>query len=222
MSNILEEIKQEVEQERWMALWKKYQNHVYSAIAGILVLSAGIMWWQNNETAKISAQSNDYTQALMMVESDPNRAFKIFENIPSKGETIYATLARFWVASILLERGDQKGAKDLYEIIYKNSSGLFTSGKKKALGQLAHLKSLYIDIDTVDPEVIIQKAKPYAEKNSAWKGLAHELLGLAHLKKGNKTEALAHLTQITSDTTTPAPVKIRAQAIINYLHTHQS
>ena len=221
MSNILDEIKQEVDQERWLALWKKYQNHLYGVIAGIFTISAVFMWWQNQQTSKIAAQSNDYTQALMISESDPERAFKIFEHIPSKGETIYATLSRFWVAAILLERGDAKGAKELYEIIHKNSSGLFTSSKTKILGQLAHLRSLYIDIDIADPETIIKQATPYAGENSPWQNLANELLGLAYLKKGDKDKAKSYLNQVVEGANTPSPFKIRAQAVINYLNTTQ-
>lgn len=221
MSNILEEIKQEVDQERWLALWKKYQNHVYGLIASVFALTAGIMWWQNQQASKAIAQSNDYTQALMIAETDPDRAFKIFEHIPSKGETIYATLSRFWVAALLLERGDAKGAKELYNIIYKNSSGLFTSSKVKILGQLAHLRSLYIDIDQANPETIIQQVTPYSKKDSPWQDLAHELLGLSYLKKGDKEKAQFHLKQIVSGAHTSPSLKIRAQAVINYLNTNQ-
>jgi hypothetical protein len=179
------------------------------------------MWWQNQEASKIAAQSNEYTQALMISESDPERAFKIFEHIPSKGETIYATLSRFWVAAMLLERGDTKGAKELYDIIYKNSTGLFTPSQTKLLGQLAELRSLYIDIDAIDPQIIIQRATPYATQDSPWKNLAYELLGLAYLKKGDKEKAKSHLNKILEDPKISPTFKIRAQAVVNYLNTDQ-
>ncbi|HCI48772.1 MAG TPA: hypothetical protein DEZ09_02885 [Holosporales bacterium] len=221
MSNILEEIKQEVDQERWLSLWKKYQNHVYSGVTAVLVIAAGMMWWQNHQTSKTSIQSNEYTQALVISESDPERAFKIFEHIPAKGETIYAQLSRFWVAAILLERGDTKGAKELYDIIYQNSSGLFASSSLKILGQLAQLHGLYIEIDTVDPQIIIQKATPYASADSPWRHLGNELLGLSYLKKGDKEKARSSLHKILEDPKVPAAFKVRAQAIINYLNTDQ-
>lgn len=221
MSNILEEIKQEAEQEQWINLWKKYQNHVYGAVAAILAITAGILWWQNQQASKVASQSIEYTQALMLVESDPENAFKIFEHIPSKGETIYAQLSRFWVASILLERGDAKGAKELYEIIHRNTTGLLASSKMKSLGQLAHLHGLYIGIDSEKPESIIQQATPYASSDSPWQMVANELLGIAYMKKGDKEKAKSYLTKIVEDAKTAAVLKIRAQAIINYLNTTQ-
>jgi len=219
MSDIIEEIKKDVEQERWMHLWKKYQNHVYGFVAAIIVVTAASVWWQNQTSAKIASQSNSYIQALMLSESDPERALKIFERIPAKGETVYATLSRFWVASMLLERGDSKGAKSLYDIIYRHSTGLFTSSKMKAFGQLAFLRSLYIDVDSVDPQTIIQKVTPYAQKDSPWKDLANELLGLAYLKKGDKEKSKEFFGKIVSDPKIPSAFKIRSQAVINYLNT---
>lgn len=221
MSNILEEIKQEVEQEQWLNLWKKYQNHVYGAVAAILLITAGVLWWQNHQSSKIALQSTEYTQALMLSESDPENALKIFEHIPAKGETIYALLSRFWVASMLLQRGDTKGARELYEIIYKNSTSLFSPSKEKVLGQLAHIHGLYIDIDTADPELIIRQATPYAKQDSPWQMLANELLGLAYLKKGDKEKARSYLGKIVEDPKSAAALKVRAQAVINYLNTTQ-
>jgi hypothetical protein len=219
MSDIIEEIKKDVEQERWMHLWKKYQNHVYGFVTAIIVVTAASVWWQNQTSSKIASQSNSYIQALMLSESDPERALKIFERIPAKGETVYATLSRFWVASMLLERGDSKGAKSLYDIIYRNSTGLFTSSKMKAFGQLSFLRRLYIDVDSVDPQTIIQKVTPYAQKDSPWKDLANELLGLAYLKKGDKEKSKEYFGKIVSDPKIPSAFKIRSQAVINYLNT---
>lgn len=221
MSNIIEEIKQEIDQQRWLNLWKKYQNHAYGGVVSILIIAAGIMWWQNQQQSKISLQSDEYTQALMIAETDPEKAFKIFEHIPATGETIYACLSRFWVASMLLERGDTKGAKELYSIISKNSMGLFSSSKEKILGELAQMHSFYIDIDSESPDVLIKKVTPYANEESPWKNLAYELLGLAYLKIGDKEKSKSYFRKITEDPKASAAFKVRSQAVINYLNTNQ-
>ena len=109
----------------------------------------------------------------------------------------------------------------IYDIIYQNSSGLFASSSLKILGQLAQLHGLYIEIDTVDPQIIIQKATPYASADSPWRHLGNELLGLSYLKKGDKEKARSSLHKILEDPKVPAAFKVRAQAIINYLNTDQ-
>ena len=218
MSNIIEEIKSEVAQERWHNLWKKYQRHVYAAAAGIVLLTAGHVWWTNHQASVSASQSALYIQAVSLTPKNKEEALHLFERIPSAGETVYATLARFWIASILLEQGDKTGALSIYKIIESKNAGLFSGQKKALFAKTALFRRLYLEVDQA-PGMVLKEVKGYTTKSSPWRQPALELKALAHLKLEQPSEAKDSLNLLVNDKDTPANLKTRAMFLLSYLNT---
>lgn len=217
MSNIIEEIKAEVEQERWHNLWKKYQNYIYGIASAIVLLTAGYVWWENHEKSVVASQSNAYIRAAVLAETDKAGALKIFERIPSTGETVYATLARFWVADILTEQGDKDGALSLYKIIESKNGGLFASSKQKSFAKVALFRRLFMEVDQ-KPKDVISTVQSYMKEDNPWRHIAHELTALALIKLERKSEAKAHLEKLLEDKEIAPNIKMRHQLLLNFIN----
>ncbi len=217
MSNIIEEIKAEVAQERWHNLWKKYQQHAYGLAAGIVLLTAGYVWWQNHQKSVTASQSNAYIQAVVLSETDKATALKILERIPSKGETVYATLARFWVADILTEQGDTKGAISLYKIIENKNGGLFSSAKQKSFAKVALFRRLFMEVDH-KPQETLSAVQGYLKEDNPWRHLAYEIAALALMKLERNNEAKGYLQKLIDDQEIAANIKMRHQLLLNYIN----
>ena len=217
MSNFIEEIKAEVAQERWHNLWKQYRQYVLGAANAIVLLTGGHVWWQNHQKAVIAAQSNAYIQAAVLSETNTEAALKIFERIPSKGNTVYATMARFWVANILAEQGDNKGAISLYKIIENNNGGIFASAKQKSFAKAALFRRLYMEVDDA-AEHVLSTVQAYTKEDNPWRHLAYELAALALIKLNRSAEAKPYLEKLVNDQDIAYNIKMRHQLLLNYVN----
>lgn len=217
MSDFIEEIKQEVAHERWVALWKRYQHHILVAIAGILLVAAILTWWQNHQKSIIRNQSDFYIRAVVLSETDPKSALKLFERIPVSGETVYATLSRFWVASLLLEQNSKEDAIAIYKNIEAKNGSLFSSKQEKAFAHTARMRRALLLVDT-HPEDVLALMKPFLSEKNTWKLVASEISSLAYIKLGQPEKAKPFLTNIISASDTTPQMKLRAQSLLSSLN----
>ncbi len=219
MVDIFDEIKEDIQQEKWALLWQKHQRHIYMGLAGVVALTLAGLLWQYHETSKITAQSDAYMQALMETEVNPESSLVNFERIPGRGESIYASLARFWAAALLLKKGDDTNAEILYSQIDKKTSSIFpTSKDTQIINHLAVLRDASIQVDKGDPQTVFKNLQSLAKDDSPWRFSAWELSGLAKLKLQDKGGALEFFEKIANDPKALPSFKIRAQAMINYVN----
>lgn len=220
MVDIFDEIKEDIQQERWLLLWQKHQRHLYIGLATIIALTIAGLLWQYHESSKIAAQSDAYMQALMETEVNPESSLVNFERIPGRGESIYASLARFWAAALLLKKGDDTNAEILYNQVDKKTSGIFSFSKDALLiNPIAVLRDASIQVDKEDPQVVLKNLQSLTKEDSPWRFSAWELSGLAKVKLQDKPGALEFFEKIMNDKKALPSFKIRAQAMINYVNT---
>lgn len=217
MSDFIEEIKQEVAHERWVALWKRYQNHILGVIAGLLLITAALSWWQNHQKAIIRNQSDFYIQAVVLSETDPKSSLKLFERIPVSGETVYATLSRFWVASLLLDQNNKEDAIAIYKTIEEKNGSLLASKQEKVFAHTARMRRALLLVDT-QPQDVLALMKPFLSHKNTWGFIASEISALAHIKLDQPEKAKPFLTEIMSASDATPQMKIRAQSLLNSLN----
>lgn len=219
MVDIFDEIKEDIQQEKWGMLWQKHQRHIYMGLAGVVAITIAGLLWQYYENSKITAQSDAYMQALMETEVNPESSLVNFERIPGRGESIYASLARFWAAALLLKKGDDSNAQVLYSQVVKKTSSIFpTSKDTQMINHLAVLRDASIQVDKGDPQVVLKTLQSLAKEDSPWRFSAWELSGLAKVKLQDKEGALEFFEKIMKDPKVLPSFKIRAQAMINYVN----
>ena len=218
MVDIFDEIKEDIQQERWMLLWQKHQRHIYMGLAGILALTMASLLWQYHQNGKVAGQSDAYMQALMETEVNPESSLVNFERIPGRGESIYASLSRFWAAALLLKKGDETNAEVLYDQVAKNTRSIFpTSKDKQMLNHIAVLRDAAIQVDRGAPETVLKNLQSLTATDCPWRFSAWELSGLAKMKLQDREGSLEFFEKIMQDPKSPPSFKIRAQAMINYV-----
>jgi hypothetical protein len=217
--DIFDEIKEDIQQEKWGLLWQKHQRHIYMGLAGIVAFTIVGLLWQYHESSKITAQSDAYMQALMETEVNPESSLVNFERIPGRGESIYASLARFWAAALLLKKGDDTNAEILYGQINKKTSSIFpTSRDTQMINHVAVVRDAAIQVDKGDPQAVLKNLSSLAKEDNPWRFSAWELSGLAKMKLQDKAGALEFFEKIMNDPKALPSFKIRAQAMINYVN----
>ena len=193
MSDIFEEISKEVQQEKWLSLWRRYQKQINTFGICVLVVAALGWYWQYRQTEITLEASNAYSDAILYVDmGKPDRALHSLEGIPQKSGHAYVELTGLLGGTILQEMADKQGAATAYENVVKNASS-------ETMKDLALLKLLYLQADSGAYEEVLTRISPLVEKNSVWRPLALELKAFVLRQLGKEEEAQQILRDLASN-----------------------
>ena len=73
MSDIFQEVDEEVRRDKAAEFWKKYQNQVLAAAVLIVLASAGFRYWQYERQKATEAAGDQFQQALTALENGKTR-----------------------------------------------------------------------------------------------------------------------------------------------------
>lgn len=220
MSDIFDEIRSDLEQEKWIKLWKKYQKHLSVIGMVIVVATAAMLFMQRRSQSTLLSQSNEYIQALyLMDQGQTEAALQKFERIPLQGESVYANLSRLWVASMLANKGDDAGAAAIYRKVIDETKGFLGMGGMPSIHNLALIKWAYLVLDREDAAQVLSQLTALTSEDNAWRFSAWELSGLLKERLNDPAGAKVFYEKIIHDTHASSTFKIKAQALLNVLPT---
>lgn len=220
VADIFDELKQDIEEERWLLLWKKYQNHVYGIVAAIIIASAGYAWHTNHKQSILAQMSERYFIGMNMVSNKSDRSLTAFDQISASGQNIYSTLARFWAASLLTQKGTNEKAAHVYDTIIDKNTGIISRWDKQKvlMKELAIFKKAYTIIDQANIAAVQKEIEPFAQKGNPWEYSAYEILGLLKLRENKKEEAASYFRKIVNASDASNSFKSRAETFLGTLN----
>ena len=205
---LLKEIDEELQQERFAKLWRRYGNWAIGAALAIVVVVAGHQGWKSYQKNRSEQASLRFTSAIRLAASNnAAEAEKAFAEIAATAPKGYAMLARFREAALAAKQGDQPRAAALYRGIAADS------GLDKTYRDLATLSAAYVSADSAEPKALRQEIAPLTQADSPWRHLARELSALLSLRAGDREVAREELRRLAEDAAAPAALKTRAAEI---------
>lgn len=210
MTDIFDEVEEEVRKERWEQLWKKYGNYaVAGAVAVVLAVGGyrGWQWYQHRQ----NEQASDAFLAAQQQAANGNlvQAESAFGKLAAEAPSGYAELARFMEAAVLLTENKREAALVLLRQI--------AEGNEPVLSKMARLRIGWAEADTASKDVIQKTLAPLLTNDSPFRFAASEILAYATLRAGERDAAIAIYAKLGADNAAPAGVKQRAAAIAEYL-----
>lgn len=200
----LREVDENLRRDQMTNLARKW-GKVAAILVGLLLLALGaFLWWQNHRADVAGQEGEQLTQALQDIDinrtqpGDPRLA--ALAASPRDG---YRAMARLTRAG-LVARTDPAAAATEYQAI-ANDAGL-----PRATRDLALIRAISLQFDTLPPAEVVARLKPLAVANSPWFGSAAELTGMAYLKMNRKDLAAPLFAAIARDN--DAPVGLRGRA----------
>ncbi len=224
MADIFDELQEDIEQERWTRLWKKYHNYIYGVVGGVLIATAGYSWYNHYNQSKLSQAAEQYFRGINSAMHQSANSLPIFNRIAEEYNNIYTTLSRFWAAALLGKQGQDEMAATVYEETISDNSGLIAYWKnpQSLMKELAIFKKAYLTIDQADPETLRKLITPFAQEDNPWKLSAYEILALLQIRENHLAEAKEYLEKIITDKSASAPIKQRAEVLLGTLDQQQS
>jgi hypothetical protein len=209
VSDIFQEVDEELRRENFAKLWARYGKYVIALAVVIVLATAGVTQWRQYQLRQRQTEGVRYAAALDLARQGKEKdAADAFATIARQASGGHATLARLEEAAIKSRSGDIAGAIAVYDTLANDGS----------------LDPLYRDVATLlwaqaslksgDPQAIIARAAPLTSADAPWHPTALELTALAQLKAGDRSAARATYQRIADDLSAPQGLRARATEMV--------
>lgn len=210
--SLLREIDEELRQEHYAKLWKKYGNYVIAAAVVLVIGVAGYQGWRTWDIQSRRDQSDRFEAALEVKRSsDIEAARNAFVELADDAGAGYATLALFQEAAVRQQSGDREGAITAYRELSEDSS------RPKRFQNLALILDALLEMDDADPAALTQRLVPLTASDNPWRFSALEITGFLAHRAGDTGKAREIFERLSNDAAAPQGIRGRAAEMVTIL-----
>ena len=209
---LFREIDEELRQEHYAKLWKKYGTYIIGAALALVVGVAGFQGWRNYDVSTRTAEGMRFAEAQRLMRGDQNEAAaRAFASLAADANAGYALLARFQDAALLAGQGDQAGAIIAYRELARDT------GIDALYRDLALVLGALHEIDTADRAALGQRIAPLTADDNPWRYSAREIIAVLARRDGDAGKARELYSGIANDVVAPSGIRARAQEMLALL-----
>jgi hypothetical protein len=207
VSDIFDEVDEEVRREQFKKLWERYGN-LFIALAVLVVLGVaawrGYDYWRTKQAEQFGAQFN--AAATLAADGKHDEAEKAFAAIADKGTTGYRALAKLREAAEI-EKRDPKAAVAAYDDVAHNSS------VGQPLQDFAALRAGMLLADSAPLADVDRRLAPLATGTGPFRHSAREVLAVAAWKAGDIAAMRKWVKMVNDDSETPPSLRQRVDIL---------
>lgn len=207
MSEIFDEVNEEVRRDQLKRLWERY-SIVIVAVAVLIVGGVGgwraYQYFEGKKAAEAGAAFD--AAAELSDQKKHTEAEAAFEKIAQTAPSGYRTLARLRAAGEVAERDPAAAAKMFDDIA---ADGSVRAEER----DLARLRAAGLVLDTSGYDAMLQRLEPATQAGATYRHSARELLALSAWRANDATAARKWLDMIAEDGESPAGLRSRAEAL---------
>jgi hypothetical protein len=207
VSELFDEIDEEVRREQLKKLWDKYSIYI---IALAIVIIAGVGGWrgyQYLEAKKAAEAGATFDRAVELADQNKHaEAEAAFADLAAKAPAGYRILARLRTAAEVAAR-DKPAAAKMFDEIAADAS---VAAPER---DLARIRAAQLLLETTTYPNMLQRLEPAAGKDGAFRHSARELLALSAWRANDTAATRQWLDMIANDGDTPPGLRSRAEAL---------
>jgi hypothetical protein len=193
VSDIFNEVDEEVRREQLKRLWDRYSIYIIGAAVLLILAVAGWRAYEWSEGRKAAAAGGAFQAAVTLSEQGKHAdAEAAFAKVAETGTAGYRDLARLRAAAELAQH-DPKAALAAYDAL-ANDNRL-----PEVLRDLAALRAGFLLVDTGSLADIRQRLEPLTGPDRTFRNTARELLGLAAWRTGDAAAARNWFEMVAND-----------------------
>jgi hypothetical protein len=207
VSELFDEVDEEVRREQLKKLWDKYQIYIIALAVLIIAAVGGWRGYQYLEAKKAAEAGGAFNKAIELSEQNKHaEAEAAFADLAAKAPSGYRMLARFRVAAEVATRDPQAAAKMFDDLAADRSLGAEQR-------ELARIRAGGLVLDSASYSDMVQRLEPETVPGATFRHVARELLALSAFRANDSTAARQWLDMIALDAETPPSLRSRAEAL---------
>ena len=207
MSELFNEVDEEVRRDQLKKLWDRYSIYIIALAVLIVAAVGGWRGYQYLEAKKAAEAGAAFDKAVELSEQNKHgEAEAAFAELAAQGPAGYRVLARFRVAGEVANRDPQAAAKMFDDLAADRSVGA-------ELQDLAKVRAAGLLLDALSYPNMLQRLEAAAAPGATYRHSARELLALSAWRANDTTAARQWLEMIANDAETPPGMRSRAEAL---------
>lgn len=212
MSDIFDEVDEELRAERMRKLLQRYGGLLVLAMVLVVAGVGGWQAWRSHEAKATAGIAQEYLTGLEGAAGPPGDARRAAQlelaKVAQDGNAGYRVLARMREAALQADSGDAAGAEALWSEVANDPSA------DPLLRDAAVLQSVLHQVDHGDPAALEARLKPLAAPDNPWHPLAQEAQALLDIRQGHTDAARTTLKQLAQDVSSPEGVRQSANVLL--------
>jgi hypothetical protein len=207
VSELFDEVDEEVRREQLKKLWDKYSIYIIAAALLVIAAVGGWRGYQFIEAKKAAEAGAAFNRAVELSEQGKHEeAEKAFADLAASAPYGYRLLSRFHQAAELVARDPQAAAK-MFDTLAADSS----IGAEQQ--ELARIRAAGLLVDSATYGDMKQRLEKETTPPATFRHTARELLALSAFHANDMAAARQWLDQISADRDTPPSLRSRAEAL---------
>jgi hypothetical protein len=207
VSELFDEVDEEVRREQLKKLWEKYSLFIIGAALLVIAAVGGWRGYQYLEAKKAAEIGDAFNKAAeLSTQNKRAEAEAAFADLAAKAPSGYRMLARLRAAGEAADRDPKAAAKMFDDIAADRSVGTVEQA-------LARIRAAGLLLDTASYNDVQQRLQSDAAPDATFRHAARELLALSAYRANDATAARKWLDMIEADNDTPPSLRSRAEAL---------
>ena len=207
MTELFNEVDEEVRRERLQQLLQKYSVHIIAAALLVIAAVGGWRGYQYLEEKKAAEAGDAFNKAVELSEQGKHtEAEAAFNELIAKAPAGYRMLARFRAAAEVANKDPQAAAKLFDDLAADSSIG-------PELQALARIRAAGLLLDSDTYADMLRRLEPDTASGQTFRHTARELLALSAFRANDSTATRKWLDEIELDAETPPSMRSRAEAL---------
>jgi hypothetical protein len=207
VSEIFDEVDEEVRREQLKKLWEKYSIYIIAAAVLVVAAVGGWRGYQYLEAKKAAEAGAAFDAAVELSEQNKHaEAEAAFGKLAATAPSGYRMLARLRQAAEVATRDPQAAAK-MYDDIAADRS------VRSPEQDLARIRAASLLLEKTSYAGMLQRLETAAEPDATFRHTARELLALSAWRANDTAAARHWLDVIANDGETPSGLRSRADAL---------
>ena len=207
MSELFDEVDEEVRREQLKRLWDRYSILIIALAILVVAAVGGWRGYQYVEAQKAAEAGAAFDTAIDLSDkSKHTEAEAAFDKLAASAPSGYRGLARLRAAAEVAANDPKAGAK-LYDDIAADS------GIAAAQQELARIRAAGLLIDTETYPNMLQRLEAATKPTASFRHTAREMLALSAWRANDTGAARQWLDMIAGDGETPSAMRSRAEAL---------
>jgi hypothetical protein len=206
--DLFREVDEEVRQERYIKIWKRYGIYIIALVLTIILITVGIVVWRDLQRSALESNSEGLISAIAASSDRQNEALEQLKVLGDGASQGYRLLAQLREGAILSKMGDIAGAVKIYDNIALDNS------QDKIYRDLASVLAVSHGMSKMSLGEVEDRMATIIGETNPWRYSARELVATAIMVSGNKKRAIKEFKPLVEDTKAPAGVRARAAEML--------
>ena len=202
--SFIQEVSEEIRQDRMFRLWKRYGPFVIGAIVAI-VAAAAVWNWLEHRAVLEARETGGAFLAAELASLEEQEA--LVEAVEDEAQLV----AEFRLATSLVMNDAPERAAE----VYRRVAG--RDGLTAAYRHLALLNAVKLAAGTAEPSALIGDLAPLVEPGAPYRPMALELRGVLHLQAGEIAAAREDLQAAMAAPNATAETRSRVNELLSAL-----